>query len=197
MTVRSGKDTGPAFKKKQIIDGEHRWRAAKTKGLTEVLIVDVGRMSDAKAKTLTELLNKLRGENDPLRWTEMVESIKSEDADLLAFLPYKDGELQAMLASHEVDWESLNHEPGDDHPSQQRDDKGKLYKKFSVSCPEATMSQAADLMRRIKAARKIDSDAMAFKTILDLAEAQLQTKRPSVVPPPPAPEPPKRKRKAA
>lgn len=201
VTVRSGSDKGALFKRKQIVDGEQRWKAAKAEGLTEVIIVDLGRVSDARAKVLTEVLNKLKGENDPLRWQEMIISIKNEDPDLLKLLPYEEAMLQGMLKSSEVDWNGLEAENAEHHANQQRDSEGKLFKKFSVSIPEGVHGRVQDLMRKIKAAYRSDDDAAAFKVLLDLAEKGLST-RASVPPPPPvaapveAPLPGRRRRRA-
>lgn len=194
VTVRSGSDKGPAFKKKQIIDGAHRVKAGIELGMTEFPIVDLGRISDARARMLTELLNKLRGENDPIRWAEMVSKIKAEEPNLVQFLPYQEAELKALLRSSEVDWSQLNAQNETPHAgaNAQRDAAGKLFKKFQVSLPEATHDQVLDLMRRIKAARKVDDDAVAFKVVLDLAEQALQQRASA---PPPAPAQQARKRR--
>lgn len=201
ITVRSGRESGPLFKKKQIIDGEHRWKGGKALGMTEVPIVDLGRLSDARAKTLTELLNKLRGENDPMRWAAMVQEINLQEPELVQFLPYQEVELQALLRSSEVDWEQLATQNQEPHagPNAQRDAAGKLFKKFSVSLPEATMDRVVDLMRKIKAARKLDDDAAAFKVLLDMAEGALRQRAstPPAAPAQPPPAPPRKRRRAA
>lgn len=185
ITVRSGSDKGALFKRKQIVDGEQRWKAAKAEGLTDVIIVDLGRVSDSRAKVLTEVLNKLKGENDPLRWLEMVVAIKDDDADLLKLLPYEESTLHAMLESSTVDWDKLEAANTEHHANQQRDGDGKLFKKFGVSIPEGLHTRVQDLMRKIKAAHRIDDDAAAFKVLLDMAEKGLAN-RTSVAPPPPA-----------
>lgn len=195
VTVRSGRDKGPLFPKPQIIDGEHRWKGAKAVGLTQVLVLDVGRMSDEKAKILTDVLNNLRGENDPMKWTAMVQSVADIAPELLELLPYKKDELEALLQSSQVDWDELDELNAEHHANAKRDQDGKLYKKFSVSLPEATMEQAADLIRKIKAAYKLDNDAAAFKVLLEHAMTALAAKRQSV--PPPADLPTRKRRSAS
>lgn len=183
VTVRSGRLKGKAFKKPQIIDGEHRWRAAKEIGLTEVLILDVGRMADEKAKVLTDVMNNLRGENDPLRWAEMVQSVKDTMPDLVQYLPYQPDELDAMIQSTQVDWGAFD---GSMNPDGPRDEAGELYKKFSVSMSKASMARTQDLMRKVKAAHGIDDDAQAFEIILDGYEAHVASQGAHKAP---APEP--------
>lgn len=190
VTVRSGRDTGKLFAKKQIIDGEQRWRAANALGMSDVLILDVGRMSDAEAMTLTDILNNLRGENDPERWTRMVDVVKVQQPDLLKLLPYRDHELKALL-----------HTPDPTHskdpdPDPEPKAGGRLYKKFQVSLPEPVMVHAQDLVRQIKAAYKVDTDADAFKVMLDLVDQGL-AKRRTTIPPPPMPPAKKRRARVA
>lgn len=168
ITIRTGREKGKLFAKPQIIDGEHRWDAAKAEGLTHVLAINVGRLSDARARVLTDVLNKLRGNNDPLKWSEMIESIKADDPTLLEFLPYQSGELDAMLMTESVDLEQLS---TDSAPRQGPD--GKLYKRFSVSLVEADYDKLADLLRRVKAAHKLDNPTAAFLVVLGAAEAGL------------------------
>jgi len=169
-TVRTAREKGKPFDKPQIIDGEHRWKAAKELGITEVLVQDVGRMSDAKAQVLTDVLNNLHGENDALKWSAMVKSINDIAPELIQFLPYQANELDEVLKPSEIDWDAF--ESGDD-PVGPRDDNGKLYKKFSVSLPEATMTRAADVMRKVKAAHGLDNDSAAFALILDGFDAHV------------------------
>ena len=193
LLVRSGREKGPLFAKLQIIGGAHRWKGACQLGMKKIPVRDLGRMSDEKAKVLTDVLNNTRGENDPLKWIEMVESVRDVAPELLELLPYKPEELNALLESGRVDWGELDEQNATPHQNQQVDSQGKLYKKFTVSIPEATMAKVQDLMRKIKAAHKFDNDALAFEVLLDLAAKGINTARTSV--PPPAP--PKRRKTAA
>jgi len=63
----------------EIIDGEHRWKAASELGFDNIPIIDLGEMSDNDAKALTLLLNELRGEADPLALAGIV--VELIDAD--------------------------------------------------------------------------------------------------------------------
>lgn len=186
ITVRSGRDKGPLFKKLEIIDGEHRLRAALAEGMTEVVVYDVGRMSDARARILGDVLNNTKGSNDPMKWAAMVTEVKAADPDLLQFLPYKPDALEAMLASASTMHVGLESGNEDREPAGAPKGDGKLFKKFSVSVPSGTMQLAQDIIRKIKAIRGIESDADAFKVMCDLANGALAEKRASI--PPPAPK---------
>lgn len=74
----------------EIVDGEHRWRAAKELGYTEIPIYSIGDVSDADAKQLTIVLNETRGRSDSKRLgavlKDLLESVPK--TDLLDLLPY-------------------------------------------------------------------------------------------------------------
>lgn len=65
----------------KIIDGEHRYQAAKSLGLKEVLVqyIDV---SDLQAKKLTLAMNNRRGHNEAAKLDSLLSDIKSMDDDL-------------------------------------------------------------------------------------------------------------------
>lgn len=74
----------------QIIDGEHRWRAAIDLSVSPIPCFDVGPIPDAKAKKLTILLNELRGQAAPDEMGALLKSLMEEEPleRLLEELPY-------------------------------------------------------------------------------------------------------------
>lgn len=98
----------------QIIDGEHRWKAAKDEGLDEVLatVIDV---DDADAEQLTFILNELRGKPNPQKLAALVRDLASKRSmgDLEAVLPLRRQQLAAMVAERResIDWDSLQQKP--------------------------------------------------------------------------------------
>ncbi len=91
----------------QIIDGEHRWRAAQDErvGLTAIDVVELAHqdgaaLDDRTAKKLTIVLNETHGD---VRYDDLSKLIAELDAeqghvDLLTELPFPAAELKAMLA---------------------------------------------------------------------------------------------------
>jgi ParB/RepB/Spo0J family partition protein len=93
----------------QIIDGEHRWRAARDEGYTEVLIGILPPMTDAAAKKLTIILNETRGESDVTLLGKLLAEIQREQAeDLTVGLPYSDSELEHLLSLASVEWDAFD-----------------------------------------------------------------------------------------
>lgn len=92
----------------QMIDGEHRWRAATELGYTAIGCVNLGKLSDGKAKALTDILNNLHGEPDPVLRAQLLAEVLEEDDSLREVLPYGEDELQALLEASTFDWDNLS-----------------------------------------------------------------------------------------
>lgn len=60
-----------------IVDGEHRYRASKAGGYSEIL-VSIRDMTDNEAKIATVRRNTIHGTLDPIKFTQLVQSIATE-----------------------------------------------------------------------------------------------------------------------
>lgn len=60
-----------------IIDGAHRFRAAKQLGLDEVPVLEVD-ISDKEAKIQTINMNEIKGSINPNKMSELLESLKAD-----------------------------------------------------------------------------------------------------------------------
>lgn len=98
----------------EIIDGEHRWKAAKDEGLTEVHVAIVT-VDDADAEQLTFILNELRGKPNPQKLAALVRDLASKRSmvELEAVLPLRRQQLAAMVAERRdtIDWDALHQKP--------------------------------------------------------------------------------------
>ena len=90
----------------EIVDGEHRWRAAIDLGLSEIPVVNLGKIDDQRAKKLTLIYNELRGAPDPARLSAlMVDLTQSGDAlalvaeALSAELPFSAVEIASLVTA--------------------------------------------------------------------------------------------------
>jgi ParB/RepB/Spo0J family partition protein len=93
----------------EILDGEHRQRAAAEEGYREIQINNVGPISDAAAKKLTLIFNETRGEADVTLLGHLIVDLNRELEDralLMLGLPYSDAEIENLLQIGEVDWDS-------------------------------------------------------------------------------------------
>lgn len=93
----------------EIINGEHRWRAAKTDGLETLRVIDVGKMSDEDAKQLCVIFNELSGNPDEVRLAEVLRSINAKvpTDELLAVMPYSSSEMDMYLNAVDFSFDNL------------------------------------------------------------------------------------------
>lgn len=98
----------------EIIGGEHRWRAAKTLGLKSVPVVNLGNVSDGRAKELMLADNGRYGEDDTLALAELLKELGNTD-EILGFLPITNDELDTIFASSSIALDDLD-SPDDELP---------------------------------------------------------------------------------
>ena len=91
----------PAF---EIIDGEHKWTAARELGYTEILIANMGVVDELKAKALTISMNNIKGDDDPLKLAEILKQIKAGQQGLFGFLPYEEKEMEETMKLLDFDF---------------------------------------------------------------------------------------------
>jgi hypothetical protein len=80
----------------QILGGEHRWRAARQMGMTEVPVVNLGNIDDRRAKEIGLVDNGRYGDDDIGELSKLLGELGK---DVLTFMPYTDADIQAMLDS--------------------------------------------------------------------------------------------------
>jgi len=85
----------------QILDGEHRWKACKELGYTKIQVETLGEIPDQEAKTLTVLLNNLRGKDDIEKRAEILKQLSDGQ---LSLLPFTEEEINNEKALFEFDF---------------------------------------------------------------------------------------------
>lgn len=103
---RNGKDLGYY----EIINGYHRFLACQELKFTEVIINDLGDVSDLQAKKLTIVTEEIKIPVDQTKLSELLkEMIDSEQLDKLAEgLPYSKELIQSKVELLNFDWEGVN-----------------------------------------------------------------------------------------
>src|SRR5690606_18457558 len=64
MRTERAEEVGEGERAYEIIDGEHRWRAAQELGWTEIAVWNLGDIDDATSKQLSIIFNELGGRAD-------------------------------------------------------------------------------------------------------------------------------------
>jgi hypothetical protein len=95
--------------KHEIIDGEHRWKAARDEGYVEVIIDSLGSIPDVAAKRLTIIFNETRGDADIALLGKLMASINAEadGEEWWSGLPYGESERNHLLELGSVDWDNF------------------------------------------------------------------------------------------
>lgn len=97
-------------KRYQVINGEHRVRAARELGMAEIPVINLGTVADHVAKKLTIITNELRGQPDPVSLSKLIKDLSGDAtlADLALELPMSQSELESLSKLTEAfDWNAV------------------------------------------------------------------------------------------
>lgn len=113
----------------EILGGEHRWGAARRLGYDTVPVVDLGYITDRRAKEIGLADNGRYGDDDTLALAGLLKELGVED--IASFLPYSDTELESIFSASSIALDDLE----TDHDS------------ALPELPAATASPTAQVMR--------------------------------------------------
>lgn len=97
----------------EILGGEHRTQIAVKRGIDKVPVINLGKISDEKAKEISLADNGRYGTDDALKLSELFGTLQVEQ--LSEFLPYSDRELEVLFDT-KIDFSSLELTDDDDAP---------------------------------------------------------------------------------
>jgi ParB/RepB/Spo0J family partition protein len=146
----------------EIIDGEHRWRAAKALALTvvDVVVLDA---TDAQAKRLTVILNETRGSANPADLGKLLADLQRSMSvdELVRGMPYTRTEVEDLIGLSSFDWDAYKANPLKPEVTQPQED---AWVELNVTLPEAVYERLvevrADVERRlVEAGGKLDARA--------------------------------------
>lgn len=97
----------------EVVNGNHRLRALQALGAPDVMVFDLGPISDAAARRIAIETNETRFAPDNLRLAALIRELQADTtlADLTATLPYTDKELDAFNTM--LDWAWPDTTPAD------------------------------------------------------------------------------------
>jgi len=94
--------------KLQIIGGEHRWDAARALGHPEVPVVNLGRISDKKAKEIGLVDNGRYGADDTLQLAQLLDGLGVQADELSSFMPYSESDFASIFSSVNISLDDLD-----------------------------------------------------------------------------------------
>lgn len=148
----------------EIIDGEHRWKAAKELGYSEILVNNLGEVSKSIAGQLTIILNEVKGQADRMDMAALVKSLKEEVPveHLLRNLPFTETDFQSLIIETNIDWDKVNasmakgpseNDSGNQSSEPKQPESGEeKFITFSVALPESVFEQLKQQLDRFKIA---------------------------------------------
>ena len=178
----------------QIIDGEHRWKAATQLGIASIPATNLGPIDDEKAKKLTLLYNELRGQAEPALLASLLKDLAatSSVAELADELPMTSVEIDTLIkTADDFQWKSDEELTGgvDDVARPQSADMNE--KKFQLGTVRGVLPQwlsdglLAEYNRTATAVRSKNPETVMRDWLARLAPAAAATPpaRPSTPPP--------------
>jgi hypothetical protein len=96
----------------QIIDGEHRWKAAKQLEMAEIPVWNLGVISDVDAKQLTVVLNETRGTAERDKLGELLKDLLTTETSqsLLDVLPFSVEQFGELAQLPKFDWNEFENQ---------------------------------------------------------------------------------------
>lgn len=91
----------------EILGGEHRWQTAREMGLDTVPVVNLGAVSDERAKEIGLVDNGRYGEDDTLALAELLKDLGNTD-EILGFLPFSEVEMDSIFSATSIALEDLD-----------------------------------------------------------------------------------------
>ncbi|CAG9228753.1 ParB/RepB/Spo0J family partition protein [Burkholderia vietnamiensis] len=153
----------------EILGGEHRWESAKRMGLTEVPIINVGRISDKAAKEIGLVDNGRYGEDDTLALSRLLKELGD---DVGEFLPYTDTELSDILLASNIDLDSLDSNDAPEMPELPSAGATHQVMRFKVPVEDvAWITSAIDRAAREQGFTQEDSMTNAGNAFVHLMKA--------------------------
>lgn len=145
----------------ELLGGQHRWEIASRLSLPEVPVINLGQISDDKAKEISLADNGRYGVDDAGRLNDLFKSLDDVDA-LVDFLPYTSQDLQAIFATSNIDLNSLHTDDEIDLGSHAADiSAGQTHQIMRFKVPSEDAERISDLINTvIKAKGFTDSDAL-------------------------------------
>lgn len=146
----------------QIIGGQHRWEAAKSLKYNEIPVVNLGRISDKKAKEISLVDNGRYGADDTLQLAELLENIGVGAEELASFMPYSESDFASIFSSVNISLDDLDLPDEDDYPKSAAPKPAQTHQVMRFKVPVDDVSVITDLIERtMKEQKYTDEDSLS------------------------------------
>ena len=146
----------------EIIGGEHRWEASKSLGLKEIPVVNLGSISDKKAKEISLVDNGRYGADDTLQLAELLEDIGVGAEELAGFMPFTESDFASIFSSVNIALDDLDIDPDEELPKTPTSKSVQTHQIMRFKVPVDDVSVITDLIERtMKEQRFTDEDSLS------------------------------------
>lgn len=146
----------------QIIGGQHRWEVAKSLGHAEVPVINLGRLSDKKAKEIGLVDNNRYGADDTLQLAHLLEDIGVDANELASFMPYSESDFASIFSSVNISLDDLDLPDDEDLPKSPAAKPVQTHQIMRFKVPVDDASVITDLIERtMKEQRYVDEDSLS------------------------------------
>lgn len=144
----------------EIVGGEHRVDAAKKLGYKTVPTINLGKITEKRAKELMITDNARYGLDDTLQLAQLLESLGA-DEDIASFMPYDDKDLENIFSSVNIAIDDLELGDEDEKPPVVPTRKVQEFQMMKFRVPVADAATVMDRIEAIMKAEKFnDADSL-------------------------------------
>jgi len=150
----------------EVVNGNHRYEALKRLGAKNVMVYDLGTITNAEAYRIAVETNETKFTTDQVKLSDLIKDMTGQFSqdELLATMPYTAEQLANLLAMADFDWDAFNDTKDDSTDVPELDETSLVLK--------LTPIDAERWERWVQRAHKLtDADTMgAFRILLTLVE---------------------------
>jgi ParB family chromosome partitioning protein len=135
----------------EVVNGNHRLTAFSALGLKEVMVFDLGPISDSKARRIAVETNETKFKNDPFKLAEVIKEMTEEFnlEDLQVTMPFSASELESFTKLQNFDFDQYN--SAEPEPSPQNGEQtGDQFETIEIRVPVAVAEQWKAQVQRVK-----------------------------------------------
>jgi len=133
----------------QIIGGHHRKDSAIRRGEDEVSVINLGEISDTKAKEIGLADNERYGEDDAEALKKLLDGLETTD-ELSSFLPISMDEIDSLFAYDSIDLDDLDVDDGDDDPIERSEPSSPTHRVIRFKLPIGDAEKLSDFIESIQ-----------------------------------------------
>lgn len=146
----------------EILGGEHRWDSAKRLKHAEVPIVNLGRISDKRAKEIGLVDNGRYGADDTLQLAELLDGIGTDASELATFMPFSETEFASIFSSVNIALDDLDLPDDDGKPQAPATRPAQTHQLMRFKVPVDDVATIQELIERtMKEQRFKDEDSLS------------------------------------